>query len=185
MQDLTSLLILLKKGEPQAQQQLFTLYKNRLLALCYRYTSDRNDAQDVLQDSFVKIFSNIEKVESADTMDSWIRQITVRTAINFYHKKKRSLLYRIEGSDFNSANEDYEYLLSGIADSELLALVNTLPLGSKIIFNLHAIEGYSHEEIADLLNINAGTSRSQFHYGKKLLQSKLKSLGITRYEKYA
>jgi RNA polymerase sigma factor (sigma-70 family) len=184
MQDLNHLLVLLKKGNALAQRQLFDLYKSRLLGLSYRYTNNRDDAQDVLQDSFIKIFSKISQIESANKLDSWMRQITVRTAINFYHKKNLREC-RVDNVDLDPANDDYEYLLSAIADGELMGIINGLPLGCKIIFNLHAIEGFSHDEIAEMMKISPGTSRSQFHYGKNLLKLKLKKIGIVRYEKFA
>jgi RNA polymerase sigma factor (sigma-70 family) len=185
MQDFNALLLLLKKGNALAQRQLFDVYKSRLLALSYRYTNNRDDAQDVLQDAFIKIFSKINQVESAEKLDSWLRQVTVRTAINFYHKRKHRQKWSVEIVAIDSASDDYEYLLSAIADRELLKLIDDLPLGCKIVFNLHAIEGYSHEEIGKMMEISTGTSRSQFHYGKNLLKQKLKKLGIVRYEKFA
>jgi RNA polymerase sigma factor (sigma-70 family) len=174
-----------KQRLPQAQWQLYDLYKARLMGVCRRYTRCKEDAQDVLQESFIKIFASIESLEEVAKFESWILRITVHTAINYYHKHKVRYNATITINDFDSAGTDYEDIVSGLTDAQLVSLISELPDGCRMAFNMFVMEGYSHHEIAELLHVNEGTSRSQVNYAKGILKSKLKTLGILRYEKYA
>lgn len=177
-----------KKGDAKAQRMLYDLFKARLMGLCRRYTNDRAAAQDVLQEAFVKIFRYIHQLESSEKLESWMKSIVVNTAINHYHRNKRQdfILY--------SGYEDKEDLVSvrsfqqmnTFADEFLISLVNALPDGCRMVFNLFAIEGYSHAEIAEKLQVTEGTSRSQLHHAKHLLKEKLECQDLAQYyEKFA
>lgn len=154
------------------------------MGLCRRYAASREDAQDMLQETFVKIFMKIKQVESAERLDAWVRSVAVRTAIDHYHKKKRMEPVYKE-VDYRVAGADYQLVLENLADEQLISLIDQLPDGCKIVFNLFEVEGYSHTEIGELLKISEGTSRSQLHRAKYLLKQKLNALGVTRYEKFA
>jgi RNA polymerase sigma factor (sigma-70 family) len=172
-----------KKGERKAQRILYDLFKARLMGLCRRYTQSREEAQDVLQESFIKIFSKIDQLESAEKIEGWVKSITVRSAIDHYHRNKNSeeLFARIEFSELE--NQSAKIALNDITDEYLVSIIGNLPNGCRMIFNLFAVEGYSHAEIATLLNISEGTSRSQMHYAKYLLREKLKGRAVQYYEK--
>ncbi|HEY0656365.1 MAG TPA: RNA polymerase sigma factor [Chryseosolibacter sp.] len=174
-----------KRLEPKAQRALYDLYKARLMGLCRRYTRSTEDARDILQESFIKIFSKLHQAESAEKLDSWMKTITVRTAIDHYHRTKRLGLRAYSDKDFDVADYDYEIILENLSDETLLAAIHSLPEGCQLIFNLYEVEGYTHVEIADLLQVTEATSRSQLHRAKYLLKQKLSQLGITRYEKLA
>lgn len=170
-----------KKGDGKAQRILYDLFKSKLMGLCRRYTASREEAQDVLQDAFIKIFTKIHQLETSEKLESWMKSIVVRTAIDYYHKQKaREIIFdRIEEEAF--AIEEPISLLSHISDEFLIAAVNSLPTGCRVVFNLFAVEGYSHSEIAVMLGVNEGTSRSQYHHAKVLLKEKLKSENLVEY----
>lgn len=180
----TQLLEQCQRNDRRAQRYLYDHFKARLMGLCRRYAASREDAQDMLQETFVKIFMKIKQVESAERLDAWVRSVAVRTAIDHYHKKKRMEPVYTE-VDYRVAGADYQLVLENLADEHLISLINQLPEGCKMIFNLFEVEGYTHMEIAELLNITEGTSRSQLHRAKYLLKQKLNALGVTRYEKFA
>lgn len=173
-----------KRGDTQAQRMLYDLFKARLMGLCRRYTRTREEAQDVLQESFIKIFLKLGQLESNDKIEAWMKAITVRCAIDHYHKTKTSEAFfsRIELSDLENHSEKTE--LSELTDEYLVSVITNLPEGCRMIFNLFAVEGYSHAEIAAMLNVSEGTSRSQVHYAKYLLKKKLKDHELVQcYEK--
>jgi RNA polymerase sigma-70 factor (ECF subfamily) len=173
-----------KKNDNRAQRDLYELFKTRLMGLCRRYARSRNDAQDILQETFVKIFTRINQLESADKLESWVKTIAVRTAIDYYNKLKRQEPVYTE-VEYDVPNLDYEHMLENLSDEQLIAAINELPEGCRLVFNLFEVEGYSHAEIAVLMGVNEGTSRSQLHHAKGLLKHKLNALGVKRYEKFA
>ncbi len=170
-----------KKNDPQAQRLLYDLFKGKLMGLCRRYAASREEAQDVLQESFIKIFTKINQLETSDKLESWMKSVVVRTAIDQYHKQKaRHVIFdRIEQEAF--AVEDQLSSLNTVTDEFLIQAVNSLPSGCRMVFNLFAIEGYSHAEIALLLEVTEGTSRSQYHHARVLLKEKLKSETLVEY----
>lgn len=176
-----------KRGEPKAQKMLYDIFRAKLMGLCRRYTRDREQAQDVLQDAFIKIFTNLNQLESPEKLESWMKATVVHTAINHYHRtRKHEMLFApaFENEEQES-NEPYADLQS-FSDDYLVAIVNELPDGCRVVFNLYAVEGYSHAEIAAMMNVTEGTSRSQLHHAKHLLKKRLKCQDLTRYyEKFA
>jgi RNA polymerase sigma factor (sigma-70 family) len=177
-----------KKGDAKSQRILYDLFKGRLMGLCRRYARSRDEAKDILQESFIKIFNNLHKLESSDKLESWMKSIAVHTAINQYHRTKKYELM------FSPASESHESIESGhslkqlqmYTDEFLVSLVNDLPDGCRMVFNLYAVEGYSHAEIAEKLHVTEGTSRSQLHHAKYLLREKLKCQNLSHYyEKFA
>jgi len=174
-----------KRQESNAQRVLYNLYKAKLMGLCRRYTRNAEDASDILQESFIKIFSRLNQVESFDKLEGWMKTVVVRMAIDHYHKTKRLDLQPYTEKEFEIADIDYDQILENLSDEHLLKIISLLPEGCGLIFNLFEVEGYSHKEIGELLFITEGTSRSQLHRAKSLLKQKLILLGITRYEKLA
>ena len=175
-----------KAGDARGQRILYDLFKSKLMGLCRRYTSSREEAQDVLQESFIRIFKNFNQLKSPDKLESWMKSITVRTAINYYHKGKGSGLTYIDIDTISNEISIHQTSIAHLTDEYLISLVNALPDGCRIVFNMFAIEGYNHSEIATMLQISEGTSRSQFYYAKQLLKEKLNCQNILHYyEKFS
>ena len=175
-----------KKGDAKAQRILYDLFKARLMGLCRRYTRSREEAQDILQECFVKIFKHIDQLESSDKLESWMKTIAVNTAISFYHRTKKYELLLSPQENRDVTDDNLLQHVQNASDGFLVSLVNALPDGCRIVFNLFAIEGYSHAEIAEKLKITEGTSRSQLHHAKHLLKDKLKCQDMAHYyEKFA
>jgi RNA polymerase sigma-70 factor (ECF subfamily) len=175
-----------KKGDAKAQRILYDLFKAKLMGLCRRYTKSREEAQDILQDTFIRIFKHFDQLKSPDKMESWMKSIAVRTAINYYYKgKSRALMFaHIDTSPVEHVAR--ESSIESLSDEYLISLINALPDGCRLIFNLYAIEGYNHSEIAEMLGVSEGTSRSQFHHAKHLLREKLNCQNLLHYyEKFS
>lgn len=167
-----------QQQQPQAQAALYNHYKGRLMGLCQRYGRTTAEAEDIFQDAFVKIFNQIHTLKSPDVLDSWVRAIVVRTAIDHY----RSIRY-----DMNLLPiEDHTYvqdeldMLSQLSLDEIIGLIRKLPDGCRLIINLYLIDGYEHAEIAAMTGISVGTSKSQLARGKHLLRNLLHEKGIFR-----
>ncbi len=175
------LLTCCKNKDAKAQRMLYDLFKGKLMGQCRRYARNREDAQDILQESFIKIFSKINQLKEVEKLEPWMKSIAIRTAIDFYHKAKshETLFQKMEdGEHERSVNQ---VALSEATDEFILDLIGKLPDGCRLVFNLFGVEGYSHVEIADILNISEGTSRSQLHRAKQLLQEKLKCHSLASY----
>ena len=162
-------------NKASAQEALYNLYSRRMMSVCLRYTKSRFEAEDIFHEAFVKVFKNISSWQGG-SFEGWVRRIFVNTAINHYHKNKKFFdhLDTSHSERVESLNED---VISHLSNLELLEIVNKLPDGYKLIFNLYVIEGYNHKEIANMLKIAEGTSKSQLAkskaYLKKLLEDNL------------
>ncbi len=171
------------KKKSRAQRQLYEVYKSRLMGLCVRYTRNREEAEDVFQEGFVRIFNSIAQLKEANRLEPWLKQTMVNTAINYYHKNKRHQGHADVG-DFDGSNSDYQRIISDLTNEQLVEVVNQLPPGYKMVFNLYVIESYTHKEIGEMLNISENTSKSQLSKAKAMLKRAFKQMGIERYEKY-
>ena len=170
------------RGKPVAQRALYEQFASDMLGVCYRYTKSISDAEDVLQDGFVKVFRYLNQFKHEGELGGWIRRIMVTTAINYL---KRNSRYQTELSYSDTSmhpvsTDNPEIRLNA---KELADLIRQLPSGYQTIFNLHAIEGYSHVEIGKILGINEGTSRSQYSRARTLLISWLEKQSITQNKK--
>lgn len=163
------------KGKPEAQRQLYDLYARSMLGVCYRYTKSLRDAEDVLQEGFVKVFFGLGQFKHEGELGAWIRRIMVNTALNFLkrNRKYRSEMFFVEQPLHPVADDNPVVNLQA---KDLADLVRQLPHGYQTIFNLHAVEGYSHVEIGEMLGISDGTSRSQYARARGLLISWLEEL---------
>jgi RNA polymerase sigma-70 factor (ECF subfamily) len=158
------------KGKTYAQRELYALYAHPMLGLCYRYTKSMADAEDVLQEGFIKVFKNLHQFNGSGELGAWIRRIMVNSAIN-YLKKGSRYQYDLSFSDQSLhpvSDENPELILNA---KELADLIRQLPTGYQTVFNLHAVEGYSHGEIGNILGIHEGTSKSQYARARALLIS--------------
>lgn len=161
------------REEAACQKELFNRYASRMLGVCHRYARNSSDAEDILQDAFIKVFDKIRQFKFEGSFEGWIRRIMVNTALKKYSLRR----YEKEMSGYEIKDRDESGLepsaYSHLTQKELLEMINQLPDGYRIIFNLYVIEGYQHEEIAALLGIQAGTSRSQLVKARNLLQKQL------------
>ncbi|MCE7068196.1 RNA polymerase sigma factor [Dyadobacter sp. CY326] len=158
----------LRKEDPKAQRQLYDKYSARMLALCFRYICDDMAAEDVMVEGFLKVFAKIAQFSEEGSFEGWIRRIMVNEALGYLRKQKRIL----EDTLSDEANNipDYAQADKNLETQELLALIEALPTGYRTVFNLYAIEGYSHIEIAEMLGIAESTSKSQLHRARAMLQ---------------
>lgn len=160
-----------KKGHREAQRQLYDRFSGAMLVVASRYTRSQQEAEDVLQEAFIKIFKHIKTFKGSSTLACWIKRIVVNAALN----SQRGKLYMFPMVDAKEIEDDVteDFTLSQYHFTELLALIRELPAGCQSIFNLFAIEGYNHREIADMLGISVGTSKSQYSRARKLLRDKI------------
>jgi RNA polymerase sigma factor (sigma-70 family) len=173
------------KGKILAQRQLYDFYAAQMLGVCYRYTKSLPDAEDVLQEGFVRVFNNLHQFKGEGELGAWIRKIMVNAAINYLRKHSR---YRndMSFSDVHMhsvSTDDPEITLNA---KELADLVCQLPTGYQTIFNLHAVEGYTHVEIGQMLGISENTSRSQYMRARNVLMGRIQQISQTpKNESYA
>lgn len=172
---------LIKKAinkDRKAQHILYNMYAPKMLSVCRYYIRDMQYAEDVMLEGFFKVFSKLNSFRSEGSFEGWIRRIMVRECISFLRGQK-TLEFSIEEVDVNSS---FESLIdSELEVDEIQQLIDALPEGYKIIFNMYAIEGYKHNEIAELLNITEGTSKSQLFKARRMLQQKINELNSTSY----
>lgn len=168
------------KGDRTAQRNLYDIFSKRMFMVCLRYTKSQQEAEDVLQDSFIKIFKNLKSYRGDSRLDYWIKRIVVNTALN----SQRNKLYMYPMMDIDEVKNVYDHskTLSSFQMEELLNMIRELPTGCRTVFNLFAIEGYSHKEIAQMLEVSEGTSKSQFSRARKLLREKI--IGEDKAERY-
>ncbi len=145
-----------------------------MLIVCLRYSADKMEAEDILQDAFIKIYRNISQFKFEGSFEGWIRRIVVNTALK--HCQKKRIKFDEIKSDASNAGSLEPSAYTHLNEAELLRLINNLPDGYKIVFNLHVIEGYSHDDIAKMLNIQESTSRSQLVKARRFLQNEILKL---------
>lgn len=156
------------KNNPIAQKQLYELFSGTMLGICYRYTKSMNDAEEVLQIGFIKVFRNLHQYRQEGELGAWIRKIMVNTAINYLKRKPHYQLDLAFGdSHLHPVERDLPDI--NVSMKDILNLVRQLPAGYQTIFNLVAVEGYSHVEAGKMLGIKEGTSRSQYLRARGLL----------------
>ena len=158
------------KKDREAQHILFNMFSAKMLSVCRHYINDLQHAEDVLLEGFFKVFSKLNSYRSEGSFEGWIRKIMVRESISFLRRQKK-IEFSMEEVD---VNENYEKLIDAELEvDEIQQLIDMLPEGYKMVFVMYAIEGYKHDEIAELLNISSGTSKSQLFKARKMLQQKI------------
>ena len=154
------------------QKLLYEKYCNKMLAVCFRYCQSREEAEDVVQDAFIKVFKNIATFQKLGPLDAWIRRIMVNTALGYIRARKREIDFAdIEKVNFHPESEFNT--ISEINAKDLTNLIGKLPDGYRMIFNMFVIEGFSHQEIADQLGISEGTSKSQLAKARNWLKKNI------------
>src|SRR5574343_394855 len=170
--DDATLIIECVNGNPRAQRLLFDKFARKMFSVCLRYAKNEEQAEDVLQDGFVKVFGKLKDFKSERSLEGWIRRIMVNKAVDQLRKNNKQLGdtniddvgYKIENNDFIEENMMAE---------DLMKMVQAMPDGYKVVFNMFAIEGYSHSEIADTLGISENTSKSQYSRARAYLRERL------------
>ncbi len=163
------------KKDASCQHLLFKQYAGRLMTVCLRYASDKQEAEDILQEAFIKIFSHLQQYSGKGALNKWLKKIVVNCALRWMEKKKIHFIEISSDDTAGIASPDTD-ALSSLSEEELLHLISSLPDGYRIVFNLYVIEAYTHDEIAAMLHIKAVTSRSQLLQAKRLLQQEVLSI---------
>ena len=163
------------KKDAIAQHALFENYAGILMTICRRYATDLHEAEDMLQEAFISIFGHINQFKSAGSFEGWLKRITVNAAIKILQRRKMKIVGIPHDNEHELISPDFN-VLSDLSAEDLLKLIGQLPDGYRVIFNLYAIEGYSHNEIAAILKIKTATSRSQLSKARAILKDKINSL---------
>ena len=166
------------KGDAKAQRCLYENYKHSLFMICLRYGKDRAEAEDILQEGFIQIFKDIKQFRGKGALVSWMKRVMINKALQYLRKQKKNRLF------FEAElNHDLIYpeptVYEKMGAEELTRLVQRLPAGYRVVFNLYAIEGYTHAEIADLLGVQVSTSKSQLFKAKAALRTMLEKQLLT------
>jgi RNA polymerase sigma-70 factor (ECF subfamily) len=160
------------KGNPKSQEALYKQYAPRMYGVCMRYARNTLEADDILQEGFIKVFNFLKDYRQQGSLEGWIRRIVVNTAINYYRSKIHEWdevnIEKVSGSPNLETSE-----IDNLSRDELLAQIQKLPEGYRLVFNLYVIEGYNHPEIGRLLNISENTSRSQLSRARASLREKI------------
>lgn len=162
-------------ARPKAQKALFDIYAPKLYVVCLRYLKDQMRAQDVLQDTFVKIFANIGNYKSEGAFEGWLKKIAVNTCLDQLRKDKK-LLTDVSIDDVSHKLSSESFSAEKLMADDLLKLVQALPDGYRTVFNLFAIEGYSHQEIAQQLGISESTSKTQYLRARAYLKDRIENI---------
>lgn len=161
----------------KAQQMLWKKYSGYLLGVCLRYATDRPEAEDILQEALLKIYFNIGEYSGTGSFKGWLRKVTVNCAISHYHKNLKHK-HHIDIDDYVSGETGEESFENDFYTAEELhKVLNELPPGYRLVFNLYSIEGFKHREIAEKLGIDVNTSKSQYSRARAILRKKLEDLG--------
>jgi RNA polymerase sigma factor (sigma-70 family) len=168
------------KQDRQCQELLYKRFSSKMLVTCLRYTKGRQEAEDVLQEGFIKVFNKIGTFRGESSLEHWVRRIMVRTALNF--QRSKLYLYPMVDVDHLGEVEQSPIGIETLGWQDLLKMIQSLPTGCQVIFNLFAIEGYQHKEIAEMLEINEGTSKSQYARARKLLKEMILQSDSIQYE---
>jgi RNA polymerase sigma factor (sigma-70 family) len=157
-----------RKNDRGSQKMLYERFYGYAMSICLRYADNRDEASAILNDGFMKIFSGMKQFDLSRPLKPWLRKIMVNTAINHYKEKQRQIL--VEEMEQAEKESEVENIISGISYQEIIDMLQKLPPAYRTVFNLYAIEGYKHEEIAKMLGITVGTSKSNLFKAKDHLR---------------
>lgn len=165
----------LKSGDEKAQKAFYQALAPRMYGICLRFAKNTAEAEDILQEGFIRIFNHLKDFRGEGSLEGWVRRTIVNTAINFYKKRiKQGVSTELE--TVREKVEDKHVIIEKIAADELLTMIQKLPDGYRTVFNLNVIEGYSHKEIGVMLNISENTSKSQLSRARSALQKMIETL---------
>jgi RNA polymerase sigma factor (sigma-70 family) len=162
------------REDSRCQEEVFRRYAGKMMAVCRRYARHEMEAEDLLQDAFIKVFDNLKKFEFKGSFEGWIRRIVINTALkNFQRASFQKEQLGLESFDEQSIDPE---AVANLQEEELLTMISQLPDGYRVVFNLYVIEGFSHKEIADMLVIGESTSRSQLVKARKMLKDQIQKI---------
>ncbi len=161
------------EGNRRMQEILYSRFAPKMYAVCLRYASNAAEAEDILQEGFIKIFKKMDTFRSEGSFEGWVRRIFVNTAIE--HFRRRKYLMPVTEKEENTIEGKYTSVLDELAEKDILELVQELSPGYRTVFNMYVVEGYTHKEIGDILGISEGTSKSQLSRAKVILQDKVRT----------
>lgn len=159
-------------GDRRMQEELYRRFSPKMYAVCLRYASNADEAQDILQDGFIKVFKKLDSFRGDGSFEGWVRRIFVNTAIEHFRRKK--YMQPVTEKEENTIEGKYVSVLDDLAEQDILELVLQLSPGYRTVFNMYVVEGYSHKEIGEMLGISEGTSKSQLSRAKAILQDLVK-----------
>lgn len=174
-----------KARNPKVQQILYERFSAQVMGICRRYGKSREDSEDIFQEAFIRIFEQIEKVRDPQALVAWIKKTVVNTAINHYKKQKKyQERYQMEENiaEISSLSSSPD-VLHQLNNETLLQLIKKLPDGYRIVFNLYVIEGYNHQEIAEMLDTHVNNSKSQLYKARKALKKMVLDLNLIEDER--
>lgn len=170
-----------KAGDRKAFTLLYNRHAPKMMGVCYRYAKSKEEAEDMLQEGFIRLFRNINSYKGTGSFEGWTRKIIVNTAINYYKTQiKYNTTINMDDNVIEINCDDHTDIeeVENISQNSLLEMIKQLPEGYRMVFNLYVMDGYTHQEIADALNISVNTSKSQLSKARKLLRDK-----VNRYKK--
>ena len=164
-----------KAGKQSAFRELYRTYASPMLAVCFRYSKNRNDAEDILQEGFIKVFQKINTYKGTGVFEGWLRRIMVNTALNHYkanlkHAYQEEFTDKADSVDFITKSDNKIFLDDGITSNQIMASIQKLPDGYRMVFNMYVLDGMTHKEIAADLNISENTSKSQLSKSRRMLR---------------
>jgi RNA polymerase sigma-70 factor (ECF subfamily) len=162
------------KGKHLARKELFRKYRQMLLGICLRYARDKAEAEDILLEGFMQIYTKIGSFSNEGSFEGWMKKVMVNTAIDFFRKNRKEIIHQNIDDFHEVVSPDFD-AFNQLSAKDILTMIQIMPQGYRIVFNLFAIEGYSHKEIAEKLQISESTSKSQLRKARIWLVNKLKS----------
>lgn len=160
-------------GDRRMQEELYRRFSPRMYAVCLRYAGKAEEAEDILQEGFIKVFKKLDSFRGDGSFEGWMRRIFVNTAIEHFRRKR--YLIPVTEKEENTLEGKYTSVLDELGAKDILALVQELSPGYRTVFNMYVVEGYTHKEIADMLGISEGTSKSQLSRAKVILQDMVRT----------
>jgi len=160
-------------NNPQAQEELYRRFAPKMFGICLRFTKNKMEAEDVLQEGFIKIFTHLKDYRNDGSLEGWIRRTMINTAINYY-KKRAKQFSDVQIESMEITDKKVESVIDKLSADELLSVIQDLPDGYRMVFNLSVIEGFTHKEVGDMLGISENTSKSQLSRARTVLQGKIK-----------
>ncbi len=159
-------------GDRRMQEELYRRFAPKMYAVCLRYANNTDDAQDLLQEGFIKVYKNLHRFRAEGSFEGWVRRVFVNTSIEHY-RKKTAQLSSVSEKEENTIEDADISALDSLAEKDIINIVQELSPGYRTVFNLYVVEGYSHKEIGEMLGISEGTSKSQLARAKSILQKKI------------
>jgi RNA polymerase sigma-70 factor (ECF subfamily) len=160
------------EGNRQMQEELYNRFSGKMYAVCLRYANNADDAQDLLQEGFIKVYRNLHRFRAEGSFEGWIRRVFVNSSIEHFRKKSIELS-KVSDKEENTIEDSDISALDQLAERDIVKLIQELSPGYRTVFNMYVVEGYSHKEIGDLLGISEGTSKSQLARARSILQKKI------------